>query len=77
MQNMKADFADFSLSLYFLIHTEIYVQFLCNTSTVSEGNSAAPLTIQLQLTPAGATLLFNITIALTVSSGNATGTVYG
>ena len=74
---MKADFADFSLSLYFLIHTEIHVQFLWNTNTVNEGNSVVPLTIQLQLTPAGATLLFNITIALSVSSGNATGTVYG
>ena len=74
---MNADFADFSLSLYFLIHTEIHVQFLWNRSTVNEGNSVAPLTIQLQLTPAGATLLFNITIALSVSSGNATGTVHG
>ena len=74
---MNADFADFSPSLYFLIHTEICVQFLWNRSTVTEGNSVAPLTIQLQLTPAGATLLFNITIALSVSSGNATGTVHG
>ena len=74
---MKGDFADYCLSLYFLIHTEIRVQFLCNRSTVNEGNSVAPLTIQLQLTPAGATLLFNITIALSFSSGNATGTVHG
>ena len=74
---MNADFADFSLSLYFLIHTEILVQFLRNRSTVNEGNSVAPLTIQLQLTPAGATLLFDVTITLSVSSGNATGTVYG
>ena len=36
----------------------------------------APLTIQLLLTPADETLLFNITIALSVSSGSATGTVH-
>ena len=77
MQNTISDFTDFSLIYYFLIHTEIRVQFLWNTSTVYEGNSVVPLTIQLQLTPAGATLLFNVTITLSVSSGNATGTVYG
>ena len=47
-----------------------------NTSTVNEGNSMTPLTIQLLLTPADATLLFNIIITLSVSSGSATGTVY-
>ena len=36
----------------------------------------APLTIKLLLTPADATLQFNITIALSVSSGSATGTVH-
>ena len=77
MQNTISDFTDFSLIYYFLIHTEVRVQFLRNTSTVYEGNSVIPLTIQLQLTPAGATFLFNVTIALAVSSGNATGTVYG
>ena len=35
----------------------------------------APLTIQLQLTPADETLQFNIITALSVSSGSATGTV--
>ena len=37
----------------------------------------APLTIQLLLTPAHATLQCNITITLSVSSGSATGTVHG
>ena len=74
---MNADFTNFCLSLYFLIHAGIQVQFLRNTSTVNEGNSVVPLTIQLQLTPAGATLLFNVTITLSVSSVNATGTVHG
>ena len=37
----------------------------------------APLTIQLLLTPADATLQCDITIALSVSSGSATGTVHG
>ena len=36
----------------------------------------ASLTIQLLLTPADATLQFNITITLSVSSGSATGTVH-
>ena len=36
----------------------------------------APLTIQLQLTPADETLQFNIIISLSVSSGSATGTVH-
>ena len=74
---MNADFTKFCLSLYFLIHAAIQVQFLWNTSNVTEGNPVAPLTIQLQLTPAGATLLLNITITLSVSSGSATGTVHG
>ena len=58
-------------------HAAIRVQFLRNKSTFDEGNSMAPLTIQLLLTPADATLLFSITIALSVSSGSATGTVHG
>ena len=37
----------------------------------------ASLTIQLLLTPADATLQFNITVTLSVSSGSATGTVHG
>ena len=65
------------ISLYFLTHAAIQVQFLQNTSTVDEESFMAPLTIQLQLTPADATLQFNITIALSVSSGSATGTVHG
>ena len=47
-----------------------------NTSTVDEGDFMAPLTIQLQLTPPGATLQYDIIIALSVSSGSATGTVH-
>ena len=66
----------FSISLYFLTHAAIQVQFLQNTSTVDEGDFMVPLTIQLQLTPPGATLQFNIIIALSVSSGSATGTVH-
>ena len=66
----------FSISLYFLTHAAIQVQFLRNTSTVDEGEFVAPLTIQLQLTPADATLQFNIIITLSVSSGSATGTVH-
>ena len=58
-------------------HTSaIQVQFLQSTSTVEEGNSMTPLTIQLQLIPADATLLFDIIVALSVSSGSATGTVH-
>ena len=67
----------FSISLYFLTHAAIQVQFLQNKSTVDEGNFIAPLTIQLLLTPADETLQFDITIALSVSSGSATGTVHG
>ena len=37
----------------------------------------APLTIQLLLPPADATLLFNIILTLSVSSGSARGTVHG
>ena len=58
-------------------HAAIQVQFLQNTSTVDEGNSMAPLTIQLLLTPADAILRFNIIVTLSVSSGSATGTVHG
>ena len=47
-----------------------------NTSTVHEGDFMVPLTIQLQLTPREATLEYNIIIALSVSSGSATGTVH-
>ena len=74
----EAGVVDFStLSLYFLTHAAIQVQFVRSTSTVNEGNSMTPLTIQLLLTPADATLLFNIIITLSVSSGSATGTVHG
>ena len=77
MQNKGAGVVDFSpLSLYFLTHAAIQVQFLRNTSTVDEGNSMTPLTIQLQLTPADEALLFDIIITLSVSSGSATGTVH-
>ena len=37
----------------------------------------APLTVQLQLTPPGATLRCDFIITLSVSSGSATGTVNG
>ena len=67
----------FSISLCFLTHAAIQVQFLQNKSTVDEGSFMTVLTIQLLLTPADATLLFDITIALSVSSGSATGTVHG
>ena len=43
---------------------------------MDEGNSAIPLTVQLQLTPPGATLQYDIFISLSVSSGSATGTVH-
>ena len=62
---------------YLLTHAAIQVQFLLNKSTVDEGNFMAPLTIQLLLMPADATLIFDIVIALSVSSGSATGTVVG
>ena len=68
---------EYNLYHCIFIHAEILVQFLWNTSTVSEGNSVASLTIQLQLMPADETLQVNITIALSVSSGSATGTVHG
>ena len=59
------------------MHAAIQVQFLRNTSTVDEGSFIAPLTIQLLLTPADVTILFDITIVLSVSSDSATGTVHG
>ena len=61
------------MSLHFLTHAAI--QVLMNTSTVDEGDFNAPLTIQLQLTPADEILQCDIIIALSVSSGSATGTV--
>ena len=63
--------------IYKLSHAAIRVQFLRNKSTFDEGNSMTSLIIRLLLTPADATLLFNITIKLSVSSGSATGTVHG
>ena len=77
MQNKGADVVDFLISLYFLTHAAIQVQFVRNTSTVNEGDSMTPLTIQILLTLADETLLFDIIIALSVSSGSATGTVHG
>ena len=65
-----------SISLHFLTHAAIQVQFLQNTSTVDEGDSAIPLTVQLQLTPPGATFQYDIIISLSVSSDSATGTVH-
>ena len=65
-----------SISLYFLTHAAIQVQFLQNTSTVDEGDSAISLTVQLQLTPSGATLQNDTIISLSVSSGSAKGTVH-
>ena len=47
-----------------------------NTNTVDEGDFMAPLIIQLQLTPADETLQCDIIIALSVSSGSATGKVH-
>ena len=76
MQNKEADVVDFSQYHCIFSHAAIQVQFLQNTSTVDEGNSMAPLTIQLLLTPDDETLRFNIIIALSVSSGSATGTVH-
>ena len=64
------------ISLRFLTHAAIQVQFLQNTSTVDEGDSAIPLTVQLQLTPSGATLQNDTIISLSVSSGSAKGTVH-
>jgi len=64
------------ISLCIFSHAAIQVQFLRNTSTVDESDFMAPLTIQLQLTPADETLQFNIIISLSVSSGSATGTVH-
>ena len=65
------------ISLHFLTHAAIQVQFLQNTSTVDEGDSAIPLTVQLQLKPPGATLQYDIIIiSLSVSSDSATGTVH-
>ena len=59
-----------------LTHAAIQVEFLQNKSTVDEGNSLQSLTVQFLLTPADATFQFNIIIALSVSSGSATGTVH-
>ena len=64
------------ISLHFLTHAAIQVQFLQNTSIVDEGDSAIPLTVQLQLTPPGATFQYDIIISLSVSSDSATGTVH-
>ena len=74
MKSKEIDLADFCPCHCILWHTAIQVQFLLNTSTITEGNFNASLTIQLLLTPADATLLLNITITLSVSSGSDTGT---
>ena len=67
-----------NLSRHFLTHAAIQVQFLQNASTVNEADVAsARLGIQLQLIPADATLQSNIIVTVSVSSGNATGTVHG
>ena len=63
--------------LFFSSHAAIQVQFLLNKTTVDEGDFMAPLTIQFLLTPAHATFRFSITIALSVFSGSAAGTVHG
>ena len=79
MQNKEAHLADFSPYHCILksTHAAIQVEFLQSKSTVDEGNSLPFLTIQLQLTPADETLQRDIIIALSVSSGSATGTVHG
>ena len=74
--NKEADIADFSQHI--LTHAAIQVQFLQNASTVNEADVAgACLSIQLLLMPTSATLPSNIIVTVSVSSGSATGTVYG
>ena len=58
--------------------TAIQVEFVPSMITVDEGDVAsARLSIQLLLTPTSATLQSNIIVTVSVSSGSATGTVYG